>query len=173
MGQNEPNRANQGNRLNAQERQGRMEQPRGTAQNQQRTERRRNMAQGQERRSTVGQERQNTVQGQGRRQNRQTTTEGRENNRNAQLSSQQRDRIRQTVLGRQGAPRVSRRDLGGINLRVGATIPRNRLRFRPLPLPASVVAIAPQWRGFLYFLVGDEVVVLDPVTYDVVAILPA
>jgi len=72
-----------------------------------------------------------------------------------------------------GAPRVSRRDLGGINLRVGAAIPRDRLRFRPVPLPASIVAIAPQWRGFLYFLVGGEIVVLDPVTYQVVAILPA
>jgi len=155
-----------------------MEQRRGTAQNQQGTERRGTMAQGQQRRnqergSTVGQERQNTVQGQGRRDNRQRATEGRENNRNAQLSSQQRDRIRQTVLVQRGAPRVSRRDLGGINLRVGAAIPRDRLRFRPVPLPASIVAIAPQWRGFLYFLVGGEIVVLDPVTYQVVAILPA
>jgi hypothetical protein len=147
MGQNEPNRINQGNRLNNQGRQNRpaglMEQRRGTAQNQQGIQQRRNLAQ------------------------------GRENNRNARLSSDQRNRIRQTVLAQGGAPRLSRRDLGGINIRVGAVIPRNRLRFRPLPLPASVVAIAPQWQGFLYFLVGNEVVVIDPVTYDIVAILPA
>jgi hypothetical protein len=152
MGQNELNRAN------------RMEQRRGMAQNQQRTEPRRNLAQGPERRM---------VQGQGRPENRQSTAQVRENNRNLQLSSQQRNRIRQAVLAQGGAPRISRRDLGGINIRVGAAIPRNRLRFRPLPLPVSVVAIAPQWQGFLYILVGDEIVVLDPVTYNVVAILPA
>jgi hypothetical protein len=162
--QQQRNRVGQSSRPNAQARQnqprGRMEQRRGIAQNQQRTERRRNMAQAQQRQNTV----------QGRPENRQRMTQGRGNNR---LTSQQRNRIRQAVLGQRGAPRVTRRDLGGINLRVGATIPRNRLRFRPLPLPASIVSIAPQWSGFLYFLVGGEVVVLDPVTYQVVAILPA
>jgi hypothetical protein len=35
------------------------------------------------------------------------------------------------------------------------------------------VEVEPQWRGFLYFLVGDELVVVEPDTYEVVAVIPA
>jgi hypothetical protein len=151
MGQNEP----RSDRLNAQER--RNQQPTG------RTEQRPNTVQGQERQNTV----------QGRPEERQNTAQSRENNHNVQLSTEQRTKIRQTVIAEHGAPRVSRADLGGIDLRVGAAIPRDRIHFRPLPLPESVVEIEPEWQGYLYFLVGDELVVIDPATYDVVAILPA
>jgi hypothetical protein len=71
-----------------------------------------------------------------------------------------------------GAPRVSRNDLD-INLSVGARIPRDRIHFQPLPLPPTIVEIEPEWRGYDYFLVGDEVVVVDPDTFEVVAVIPA
>jgi Protein of unknown function (DUF1236) len=172
MGQNEPNRANKSDRLNAQERRNqpsKMEERRGTAQNQQKSEERRNTVQNQGK----TEERRNTVERQGKPEERQNTAQGRENGRNVQLSTEQRTKIRQTIIAQSGAPRVSRTELGGINLRVGVAIPRDRIHFRPLPLPESVVEIYPEWQGFLYFLVGDEVVVVDPATYDVVAILPA
>jgi hypothetical protein len=35
------------------------------------------------------------------------------------------------------------------------------------------VEIEPEWRGFEYFLVGDEIVVVDPATLEIVAVLPA
>jgi hypothetical protein len=102
------------------------------------------------------------------------TAQGNTGNRgaSASLSSEQRTKIRQTVLNVQGAPRVSRNDLD-INLSVGARIPRDHIHFRPLPLPPTIVEIEPEWRGYDYFLVGDEVVVVDPDTFEVVAVIPA
>lgn len=90
----------------------------------------------------------------------------------AQLSSEQRTRIRTTVLGERNAPRIAQSDIN-INLTVGARIPRDRLHIRPLPLPRSVVEVEPRWRGYDYFLVGDEIVVVEPGTFEIVAIIPA
>ena len=41
------------------------------------------------------------------------------------------------------------------------------------PIPQDIVVIEPGWRGFEYFLVGDEIVVVDPATLEIVAVLPA
>jgi len=40
-------------------------------------------------------------------------------------------------------------------------------------LPREIVEVVPQFRGFKYVLVGDEVVILDPYTLEIVAIIPA
>jgi hypothetical protein len=90
----------------------------------------------------------------------------------AQLSTEQRTRIRTTVLGERNAPRIAQNDIN-VNLTVGARIPRDRLHIRPLPLPETVVEVEPQWRGYDYFLVGDEIVVVEPDTFEIVAIIPA
>jgi hypothetical protein len=151
--QTERNRPEQ----NAQEQRNRTERPTGAAQN--------------ERNRGNMEERRGTAQGQ---ENNRGTAQTEQGNRGAvSLSSEQRTKIRQTVIAERGAPRVSRADLGGIDLRVGAVIPRDRIHFRLAPLPQTIVEIEPAWEGFLYFLVGDEVVVVDPTTYDVVAVLPA
>jgi hypothetical protein len=86
------------------------------------------------------------------------------------LSSEQRSRIREVIL-RQHAPRTARADF---DIRVGERIPRDRLRFVDLvPLPQTIVEVEPAWEGYLYFLVGDEIVVVDPNTLLIVAVLPA
>lgn len=103
-------------------------------------------------------------------QNRQGTPENR--GASAQLSPEQRSRIRTTVFGERNAPRIARNDIN-IDLRVGARIPRDRLHIRPLPLPQTVVAVEPRWRGYDYFLVGNEIVVVEPNTFEIVAIIPA
>jgi hypothetical protein len=90
----------------------------------------------------------------------------------ASLSTEQRTKIRETVIRESNAPRLARTDLN-INLSVGERIPRDRIHIRPLPLPATIVEIEPQWRGYEYFLVGDEVVVVDPDTLEIVAVIPA
>jgi hypothetical protein len=90
----------------------------------------------------------------------------------ASLSTEQRTKIRETVIRESNAPRLARNDLN-INLSVGERIPRDRIHIRPLPLPATIVEIEPQWRGYEYFLVGDEVVVVDPDTLEIVAVIPA
>jgi hypothetical protein len=40
-------------------------------------------------------------------------------------------------------------------------------------LPAEVVTIVPEYRGFNYVVVGDQLLIIDPNTLEIVAILPA
>ena len=86
------------------------------------------------------------------------------------LSTEQRTRIREVILRGRNAPRLAHPDF---DIRVGYRIPRERLHFALLPLPSTIVDIEPTWGGYLYFLVGDEIVVVDPDTYEIVAVLPA
>jgi hypothetical protein len=87
------------------------------------------------------------------------------------LSSEQRSRIREAILRQPNRPRTAR---ANFNIRVGERIPRDRLRFVDLePLPQTIVEVEPEWQGYLYFLVGDEIVVVDPDSLEIVAILPA
>ena len=57
-----------------------------------------------------------------------------------------------------------------VSVRVGTRVPAT-VHF--YPLPAEVIAIYPEWRGYDYILVGDEIVVIDPRTHEIVAILEA
>jgi len=41
------------------------------------------------------------------------------------------------------------------------------------PLPSQIVDIYPSWRGYEFFLVRNEIVVVDPRTLEIVAVLPA
>ena len=38
------------------------------------------------------------------------------------------------------------------------------------PLPAEVVTIYPEWRGYEFILVRDQIVVVDPRTLEIVAV---
>jgi uncharacterized protein DUF1236 len=41
------------------------------------------------------------------------------------------------------------------------------------PLPAEVFVVYPEWRGYDYILVGNEILVINPRTHEIVAILEA
>jgi uncharacterized protein DUF1236 len=47
----------------------------------------------------------------------------------------------------------------------------NSVRF--YPLPREVFVIYPEWRGYEYIMVGNEILVIDPRTHQIVAILEA
>jgi Protein of unknown function (DUF1236) len=83
------------------------------------------------------------------------------------LSDEQRTKIRQTIIGAHGAPRVSHVDF---DLSVGTVIPRGRIHV--VPVPSMLVNIEPGWRGFLYFIYEDELVIVDPRDLRIVAVLP-
>jgi hypothetical protein len=100
-----------------------------------------------------------------------TGTEGLQGNAtgmNVQLNEQQRNEIRTTVLNGRGAPRVSNVDF---DVTVGTVIPRGRIHV--VPVPETLVRIEPEWRGFLYFVYEDEVVVVNPRDMKIVAVIPA
>jgi Protein of unknown function (DUF1236) len=86
--------------------------------------------------------------------------------RSVQLSSEQRERIH-TVIGSRREARVDHVDFA---LSVGTRVPRT---VHMVPLPEEIVRLVPQYRGFYYILVRDEVVIIDRDTLEIVAVLPA
>ena len=89
-------------------------------------------------------------------------------NANVNLSSEQRTKIHSIIVSERSAPRVARVDF---DVRVGTVVPREKVKFAPLP--STIVEIQPAWRGYEYFLVGDQIVVVDPATLRIVAVVPA
>jgi peptidoglycan hydrolase-like protein with peptidoglycan-binding domain len=71
------------------------------------------------------------------------------------LSSEQRTKIRDTVLSGNNVPRVNNLSFA---VREGMVVPGN---VRVMEVPDSLIAIYPQWRGDEYFVVRDEIVIVD------------
>jgi Protein of unknown function (DUF1236) len=84
-----------------------------------------------------------------------------------QLSEDQRSQIK-TIIGREHGPRLGRNV--NFDIRVGTRIPHS---VHYAVLPADIVRIVPQYRGYDYFLVEDEIVIVDPRTLEIVAVIPA
>jgi hypothetical protein len=84
---------------------------------------------------------------------------------NVNLTTEQRTRIHDVIIKERSAPRVERVDF---DVRVGTRVPPT-VRFAPIP--ASIVVIEPAWRGYDYFLVREEIVIIDPATMEIVAII--
>jgi len=80
------------------------------------------------------------------------------------FTQEQRTRIRETVLVRD-APRVS-----SINfkLNVGVAVPSS---VHLVAVPEVIVGYHPAWRGFLYFVYEDEIIIVDPRSHHIVAVL--
>ena len=57
-----------------------------------------------------------------------------------------------------------------VSVSVGTRIPAN-VHF--YPVPTEVVTIYPEWRGYDYILVGDEIVIISPSTHEIVAVIAA
>ena len=94
-----------------------------------------------------------------------TTGQGAAAGAHANLTTEQRSKIT-TVIKRQKVEPVHL----NVDVRVGTRIPQS-VRYHPLP--TEVVTIYPEWRGFDYILVGDTIVVIDPATREIVAVLDA
>ncbi|HEY0330576.1 MAG TPA: DUF1236 domain-containing protein [Rhodopseudomonas sp.] len=84
----------------------------------------------------------------------------------AKLSGEQRSKIT-TVIKQQ---RVEPATNINFSISVGTRVPRE-VRFHPLP--AEIISLYPDWRGYEFFLVRDEIVVVDPRTLEIVAVLDA
>lgn len=83
----------------------------------------------------------------------------------ATLSTEQRTKI--TTIIRQH--KVEPAHLN-VSVRVGTRVPEN-VHF--YPLPAEVFVVYPEWRGYDYIMVGNEILVIDPRTHEIVAIIEA
>jgi hypothetical protein len=85
----------------------------------------------------------------------------------AKLSSEQRTKITTIIRNEHVAP-ANNVDFA---VSVGTRVPRERVHLQPLP--SDVVTVYPEWRGYEFFLVRDEIIVVDPNTYEIVAVLNA
>ncbi|XIA63518.1 DUF1236 domain-containing protein [Bradyrhizobium sp. TZ2] len=83
----------------------------------------------------------------------------------ANLTESQRTRVSQSIS------RLNAKPVTNINfsLSVGTVVPRD-LRFQPLP--AEVVEVMPQYRGYNFVVVREDIVIVDPATYKIVDVLP-
>jgi hypothetical protein len=86
-------------------------------------------------------------------------------NASVNINDQQRTRLSQSFA------RVNVQPLNNVNfsVSVGTVIPRD---LRLHPLPADVVEVVPQYRGYNFVMVRDEIVIVDPATYKIVTVLP-
>jgi hypothetical protein len=57
-----------------------------------------------------------------------------------------------------------------VSVSVGTRVP-DSVRF--YPLPSEVYVVYPEWRGYDYIVVGDQILVIDPRSHEIVAILDA
>jgi hypothetical protein len=83
------------------------------------------------------------------------------------ITPDKRTRIHETIVHERSVPRV---DSVKFDISVGTRVPRD-IRFAVLP--QTIVEIEPEWRGFEYFVVGDEIVIVDPWSLEIVAIIEA
>jgi hypothetical protein len=83
---------------------------------------------------------------------------------NVSLTTEQKTTIRSKVLT-SSAPRV---ESVNFDIRVGTVVPRT---VRVAPVPVTIVEIEPSWRGYMYFVHADEIIIVDPHSLEIVAVL--
>jgi Protein of unknown function (DUF1236) len=79
------------------------------------------------------------------------------------LSAEQKTKIRQTVIS--SGPRVNNVNF---SVSVGTVIPRT---VTLAALPPILVEIYPEWRSYRYVIVEERVVIVEPDTFKIVAVL--
>ncbi|WP_314950630.1 DUF1236 domain-containing protein [Bradyrhizobium cosmicum] len=83
----------------------------------------------------------------------------------AKLSTEQRTQITSVIREQRVAP------VSNVNfsISVGTRIPREGIELHTLP--PRVATIYPEWRSYRYVLVREQIVIVDPNTYEIVAVL--
>jgi hypothetical protein len=84
----------------------------------------------------------------------------------AKLSTEQRTKIT-TVIKSQNVRPVTNVNF---SISVGARVPRD-VGFHPLP--AEIVTIYPEWRGYEFILVNNQILVINPRTLEIVDVIDA
>jgi hypothetical protein len=84
----------------------------------------------------------------------------------AKLSTEQRTQITTVIRDQHVQPLTN----VNFSIVIGTRVPRD-VRFHPLP--RQVVTIYPEWRGYEFILVNNQILVIDPRTFEIVAILEA
>lgn len=94
-----------------------------------------------------------------------TTGQGAGGSARASLTTEQKTKVRETVL--KSGPRVSKTNIN-FNISVGTVVPRT-VRFAALP--PVLIEVYPQYRGYEYFIVEEEIIIIEPKTLKIVAVI--
>jgi hypothetical protein len=81
----------------------------------------------------------------------------------SRLTGEQRQRLRAAF-----DPQGGRVEHARFDWHVGHRVPR---QVRLYPVPSEVIAIFPYYRDYSYFVVGEEICIVDPRTYEVVDVI--
>ena len=95
-----------------------------------------------------------------------STTTGQAGAGSKQMTTEQRTTIRTVIKEQHVRPAQN----VNFSISIGTRVPRT-VNF--YPLPTQLVTIYPDWRGYQYFLVGDQIIVVNPRTHEIVAVLEA
>jgi len=82
------------------------------------------------------------------------------------LSTEQRTQITSVIKEQRVSPITN----VNFSISVGTRVPRD-VTFHALP--SRVATIYPEWRSYKYILVKEQIVIVDPDTYEIVAVLEA
>ena len=81
------------------------------------------------------------------------------------ITPEHRTQIHDFIIKERSAPRV---DHVEFNVSVGTVVPRS---VRLVTVPRQIIEIEPEWRGYEYFMVGDQIVIVNPRSMEIVAVL--
>ncbi len=98
-----------------------------------------------------------------------TTTEGRNESGakgHVSLSQEQRSRVQTAFKSHSGSAKTDVH----VEARAGVAIPRS---VTLIAIPEDVIVIVPEWRRYKYVLIGDEICIVDPDTYEIVDVIAA
>ncbi|MEJ1161423.1 DUF1236 domain-containing protein [Prosthecomicrobium sp. N25] len=82
------------------------------------------------------------------------------------LKGEERSRVTATLVER--AKPVERSKIK-FNINVGTSVPRGEIELHSVP--ETIVSIVPQYRGYRYFVVEDEIVIVEPSSYRIVEVI--
>jgi len=146
--------------------QGKMERDQGTTQHRdQTTTQGREQTTPQKDQKAQGQQDRMQTQTQGGAAGQSTTTTG-QAGAAAKLSTEQRTQITSVIKEQRVQPVTN----VNFSISVGTRVPRD-VTFHTLP--ERVVTIYPEWRRYKFILVKEQIVIVDPDTYEIVAVLEA
>ena len=83
----------------------------------------------------------------------------------ANISTEQKTKIRSVITEK---VKVKPETNVNFSISVGTRVPRT-VHYHPLP--AEVVSIYPEWRGYYFILVGSQIVIIEPSTYEIVYVI--
>jgi hypothetical protein len=82
-----------------------------------------------------------------------------------QIAEEKRTNIHQTILKERNVNRVTNVNF---SINIGTRVPRS---VRLEVLPATVITIVPEYRSYRYFVVDDQICIVEPATYEIVEVI--